>query len=142
MMANIAKKVSKFLNDNPTASVKQINQATGCSKSYAHKLKVKQSEEKRPSIEQAISAAPVQPLPLAAPAKKVKSNGSTASYYELPFGCAELQHLISYKNMNAQMGEIFRETYRYGQAEHSDQLRGVRKILFYAQAEEERLLAL
>ena len=141
-MASIAKKVSKFLNDNPKASVSQINKATGCSKSYAHKLKVKQSEEKGPSIQQAFKATPIQPLPLAAPAKKIRSDGSTASYYQLPFGCAELQHLISYKNMNAQMGEIFRETYRYGQAAHSDQLRGVRKILFYALAEEERLLAL
>ena len=74
------------------------------------------------------------------PSTTVKSDGSTASYYELPEGCKELQDLISYKNMNAQMGEIFRETYRYGQASHSDLERGVRKILFYANAELKRLL--
>jgi hypothetical protein len=67
------------------------------------------------------------------------SDGSTASYYELPDGSTELQDLISAKNMNAQIGEIFRECYRYGQASHSDEIRGVKKILFYAKAELERL---
>lgn len=70
---------------------------------------------------------------------KEKSDGSTASYYELPTGAEELQDLISYKNMNAQIGEIFRECYRYGQASHSDELRGIKKILFYAQAELKRI---
>lgn len=67
------------------------------------------------------------------------SDGSTASYYELPPDCSELQHLISHRNMNAQIGEIFRACYRYGQASHSDQLRDAKKILFYAKAEVERL---
>lgn len=70
---------------------------------------------------------------------KIKSDGSTASYYELPKGAAELQDLISFKNMNAQIGEIFRECYRYGQASHSDEVRGIKKILFYAQAELKRI---
>ena len=67
------------------------------------------------------------------------SDGSTASYYELPNHATELQHLISYKNMNAQMGEIFRSCYRYGSASHSDQLRDAKKIKFYIDAEIERL---
>jgi hypothetical protein len=71
--------------------------------------------------------------------KKAVSDGSTASYYELPTNCKELQDLISAKNMNAQIGEIFRECYRYGQASHSDELRGIKKILFYANAELKRL---
>lgn len=70
---------------------------------------------------------------------KAVSDGSTASYYELPKVCSELQDLISAKNMNAQIGEIFRECYRYGQASHSDELRGIKKILFYANAELKRL---
>ena len=37
---------------------------------------------------------------------KVTSDGSTASYYELPAGAAQLQDLISHRNMNAQLGEI------------------------------------
>lgn len=67
------------------------------------------------------------------------SDGSTASYYELPSGATELQHLISHKDMNAQIGEIFRSCYRYGQASHSDKLRDAKKIQFYINAEIERL---
>jgi hypothetical protein len=70
---------------------------------------------------------------------KATSDGSSASYYELPTNCTELQDLISYKNMNAQIGEIFRECYRYGQASHSDEIRGIKKMLFYAKAELKRL---
>lgn len=68
-----------------------------------------------------------------------KSDGSTAEYYELPAGATQLQRLISFRNMNAQIGEIFRACYRYGQASHSNQLRDAKKIQFYANAEVERL---
>ena len=71
-----------------------------------------------------------------------RSDGSTASYYQLPPGCTELQDLISYRNMNAQDGEIFRAIYRKGRASHSDELRDAKKVLFYAEAEVKRLEAL
>lgn len=67
------------------------------------------------------------------------SDGSTADYYKLPEGATELQDLISHRNMNAQIGEVFRACYRYGLASHSDSLRDAKKILFYAQAEVKRL---
>lgn len=67
------------------------------------------------------------------------SDGSTADYYQLPPGATELQDLISARDMNAQMGEIFRACYRYGQVAHSPKLRDIKKIIFYAQAELERL---
>lgn len=67
------------------------------------------------------------------------SDGSTASYYELPEGATELQDIISYRNMNAQLGEIFRACYRYGQCPHSPKARDIKKIIFYAQAELARL---
>ena len=67
------------------------------------------------------------------------SDGSTAAYYELPEGAKELQDLISHRNMNAQIGEIFRSCYRYGLALHSDQLRDAKKIKFYIDAEIKRL---
>lgn len=67
------------------------------------------------------------------------SDGSTASYYQLPEGATELQHLISDRNMNAQDGEMFRAIYRKGRASHSDELRDAKKVLFYARAEVERL---
>lgn len=68
-----------------------------------------------------------------------RSDGSTADYYELPEGATQLQDLISHRNLNAQLGEIFRACYRFGMADHSDQLRDAKKILFYAKAEVERL---
>ncbi len=71
--------------------------------------------------------------------EKEKSDGSTASYYTLPPNAEQLQDLIAYKNMNAQLGEIFRAAYRYGQVAHSDKERDLRKIIYYAQAELERL---
>jgi hypothetical protein len=67
------------------------------------------------------------------------SDGSTASYYELPPNATELQHLISHRDMNAQVGEIFRACYRYGMVLHSPKKRDIKKIIFYAQAELERL---
>jgi hypothetical protein len=70
---------------------------------------------------------------------KSTSDGSTASYYELPEGCRELQDLISHRDMNSQIGEIFRACYRYGIASHSDRLRDAKKIKFYAEAEIKRL---
>ena len=70
---------------------------------------------------------------------KERSNGSTAGYYQLPAGATQLQDLISQRDMNAQIGEIFRACYRYGLVEHSDMLRDARKILFYANAEVDRL---
>jgi hypothetical protein len=70
---------------------------------------------------------------------KIQSDGSTALYYELPNDATELQDLISAKNMNAQIGEIFRACYRYGEVAHSPMIRDIKKILFYAKAELERL---
>lgn len=71
--------------------------------------------------------------------EQVKSDGSTASYYELPANAKELQDLISFINCNAQLGEIGRAWYRYGRCPHSEKARDLKKIIFYAQAELERL---
>ena len=70
-----------------------------------------------------------------------QSDGSSASYYELPSDANELQDLISFKSMNAQIGEIFRASYRYGEVAHSKKLRDAKKIKFYAEAEIKRLEA-
>jgi hypothetical protein len=67
------------------------------------------------------------------------SDGSTASYYQLPYNSTELQDLISYKNMNAQIGEAFRSLYRYGESSHSDKMRDCKKVIFYMEAELKRL---
>jgi hypothetical protein len=67
------------------------------------------------------------------------SDGSSADYYKLPAESTQLQDLISARDMNAQMGEIFRAVYRYGQVAHSPKLRDAKKILYYIQAEIARL---
>lgn len=84
---------------------------------------------------------PVTPeeAPSPTPVSLDKSDGSTASYYELPAGARELQDLIAFRDMNAQLGEIFRACYRYGMVEHSPKIRDIKKIIFYAQAELARL---
>lgn len=89
---------------------------------------------------------PVPPQPesvktwTSSPPKTTHSDGSTASYYELPpDDPKELQDLISYRDMNGQIAEIFRAAYRYGQVAHSPKLRDAKKILFYAMAEVARL---
>ena len=70
---------------------------------------------------------------------KITSDGSSADYYLLPQGVEQLQDLISYKNMNAQIGEIFRSCFRYGEVDHSEKLRDAKKMRFYADAEIKRL---
>ena len=73
------------------------------------------------------------------PGTKETSDGSTAGYYELPEGATELQDIISADGMNSQIGEIFRACKRYGKVSHSSKMRDAKKILFYIQAEIERL---
>lgn len=66
-------------------------------------------------------------------------DGTTASYYQLPEDAKELQDLISFKNMNAQVGEAFRSLYRMNDCPHSDAIRNCNKVIFYMQAEITRL---
>lgn len=49
--------------------------------------------------------------------KKEKSDGSSAGYYDFPTTGGTLQDLVSYRNMNAQIGEIFRLCYIFGNEE-------------------------
>jgi hypothetical protein len=67
------------------------------------------------------------------------SDGSSADYYVLPLGANQLQDLIAFRDMNAQIGEIFRACYRYGKVSHSAKLRDAKKMKFYAEAEIARL---
>ena len=65
------------------------------------------------------------------PAKHT-SDGSTASYYELPPWARELADLIRYKRMNGSQAEAFRALYRGSEASHSDEKRQAKKLLAYA----------
>lgn len=118
--------------------------------SVINDLKGEEVEENKPEKNQSLSekTPTISDKDLRKPVTKKRSqskslgsvsDGSTASYYELPEGATELQDLISYRNLNAQDGEMFRAIYRKGRASHSDELRDAKKVLFYAKAEVERL---
>ena len=145
-MANNTKaaKLRAYFRMNPDATTREAAEWVKCS--YNNAWSIKQEFCKAKAVaddsvaQRAAEIAPV--VSISAPPAVSVSDGSTASYYELPEGAKELQDLISYKDMNAQMGEIFRGTYRYGQASHSDRLRDAKKIKFYIDAEIKRLEAL
>tara|TARA_E500000331_G_scaffold264014_1_gene255082 strand:+ start:2299 stop:2796 length:498 start_codon:yes stop_codon:yes gene_type:complete len=161
-MANGTKaaKLRKYFKNNPKATVKQAAAWAKCSygnawtikQEFCKKTPVVRSKDYIPKTRlfdneiEYVDGRPVKKIKLKAGVSAEqfaglpsRSDGSTASYYELPAGAAELQDLISYKNMNSQIGEIFRAAYRYGQSSHSDELRDAKKIKFYIDAEIKRL---
>ena len=132
-MANGKKsaKLFEYFTAHPNTTIREA--ATACGTSYNSAWAVRKKMCDDEVTARAAEIAPV--VSIAAPPAVSVSDGSTASYYELPEGAKELQDLISYKDMNAQMGEIFRGTYRYGQASHSDRLRDAKNILLYIESE-------
>ena len=65
--------------------------------------------------------------------------GSTPSQYALPDGARELQDLIEARSMNFAQGNIFKAIYRLGHCSHSDTLRDMNKVKWFAEREIERL---
>ena len=126
-------KVVKAVKKRPKKPTQMIADEIGVSASYVYKVKRDRNDVGH--------AEPGNTLRWELPDNTLMtaSDGSTAAYYELPEGANELQDLISHRNMNAQIGEIFRSCYRYGLALHSDQLRDAKKIKFYIDAEIKRL---
>ena len=165
-MANGTKaaKLREYFKKNPEATAKEAAAWAKCS--YGNAWSIKQEFCKKAvtstdfpnarTFKRVVDGAGATKIKLSHPPTSIKladnaqqapiiqglaavSDGSTASYYELPQDAKELQDLISYKDMNAQIGEIFRATYRYGQSSHSDKLRDAKKIRFYTDAEIKRL---
>ena len=128
MKASKKERIIKYVNNNPNAAIKQVAKAMGTSYAYTYKII---TANKKPSN------TLVEPKKIIA--SHSVSDGSSADYYVLPSNVKELQDLISHKNMNAQIGEIFRACYRYGEVAHSKMLRDAKKIKFYAEAEIKRL---
>jgi len=141
MKTTKAKKVLAYAGKHPSASFAEIAKATGTTYSYAYKV-VRNGQVVTDMKEvRKLQRDGAKPTGALTPEiiDKVISDGSTAMYYVVPKGAEELQDLISHKNMNAQIGEIFRACYRYGEVSHSDMLRDAKKIKFYAEAEIKRL---
>ena len=141
MKINKYDKIIDALIKFPKKSNKEIAARVGVSASYVYKVKSARGDITTDNNNVAIGhAAPGTGLSWELPDNTLTvSDGSTAAYYELPEGAKELQDLISHRDMNAQIGEIFRSCYRYGLALHSDQLRDAKKIKFYIDAEIKRL---
>lgn len=66
-------------------------------------------------------------------------SGLDGQYYKLPGSARELQDLIEYKNMNFNVGNIFKAAYRLGDKPGVSKRYDLEKILFYAQRELDRL---
>lgn len=73
---------------------------------------------------------------------QIKSDGGSSDYYKLPEGAEQIQDLVEFKNMNFSMGNIFKAAYRMGQKAGNDDLYDIRKIIWYANRELERLTKL
>lgn len=63
---------------------------------------------------------------------RIVSDGSTASYYELPHWIKEVMDLIRYWELNGSQAEMLRAIARGDRASHSDQKRQAKKLLAYA----------
>ena len=139
MKMNKYDKIMDALSKFPKKSNKEIAARVGVSASYVYKVKSARDDTTTGNNNVAVGHdATSNGLSWELPDKTL-SDGSTAAYYELPSNASELQDLISYRDMNAQIGEIFRSCYRYGIASHSDKLRDAKKIKFYIDAEIKRL---
>ena len=67
------------------------------------------------------------------------TGGSTPSQYGLPDNAKDLQDLIEHRDMNFAIGNIFKACYRMNNCGHSDLIRDVNKILWFANRELDRL---
>lgn len=62
---------------------------------------------------------------------RVKSDGGSTSYYDLPKHATELRHLISYKGMSKSRGDIFKACYRLGEKDGAEVLYDLNKMEFF-----------
>ena len=72
-------------------------------------------------------------------ANKEIPGGSSPSQYGLPDNAKEIQDLIEYRDMNFALGNIFKACYRSGHCKHSDAVRDLNKIIWFANREIQRI---
>lgn len=70
---------------------------------------------------------------------KVKSDGGSTGYYRLPRGAKELGDLIEHKDMNFNVGNIFKAAYRLGDKAGNSLEYDLNKIIWFAKRELRRL---
>jgi hypothetical protein len=67
------------------------------------------------------------------------SDGASTDYYKFPNGFNDLIDLIEMKNMNFAIGNIFKACFRLGEKANTDRAYDLRKIIFFANRELERI---
>jgi hypothetical protein len=65
----------------------------------------------------------------------ITSNGWASDYYKLPDSAQELGDLIEYKDMNFNVGNIFKAAYRLGEKDGTTPEYDLHKIIYFAQRE-------
>ena len=69
------------------------------------------------------------------------NNGGDTDYYDLPLSSRILQDLIEHKEMGWNVANIFKAAYRIGDQCHSEELRDINKIIWFAERQKAILLA-
>ena len=71
--------------------------------------------------------------------KPTTREGWATSYYELPEDAVELGDLIEYRNMNFNVGNIFKACYRLGHKDGTSIVYDLNKIIYFAERELARI---
>jgi hypothetical protein len=87
-------------------------------------------QPKQPDVNDA--AVAVNDCVLTVPGK-IKSDGGSTKYYELPPNAKELNDLIEFKNMNFALANIFKACYRFGEKDGAEKLYDINKMIYFAE---------
>lgn len=66
-------------------------------------------------------------------------DGWSSDYYKIPVGASELGDLIEHRNMNFNIGNIFKAAYRLGSKPGVSDLYDLKKILWFVEREIKRI---
>lgn len=66
---------------------------------------------------------------------KVKSDGGSTGYYDLPLGARDIGDLIEFRTMPYGIANIFKACYRIGRKTGNDDEYDLNKIVYFAQRE-------
>lgn len=67
--------------------------------------------------------------------ERVKSDGRSTSYYDIPRGTKDLCDLIEHRGMSFNVGNVFKAAYRLGEKHGVTDVYDLQKIIFFANRE-------
>ena len=71
--------------------------------------------------------------------KQTTSDGGSTSYYTFPMTSRDIGDLIDFKEMNYNIGNIFKACYRLGEKQGISKAYDLKKIMFFATRELEKI---